>query len=120
MSWPPVGDRPSMAPSLTDQIFGLPSQPSRVVPSNSLTRPAGVAAGALAASSAGGAASGWGAPPDPPPPGDPADPPVPLGAGGGVVAGGWGVGAGGWAGVPGAEAAPPLQAATHASKDRQT
>src|SRR4051812_34007039 len=41
MSSPPVGERPSMAPSLTDQIFGLPSQPSRVVPSNSLPIPAG-------------------------------------------------------------------------------
>src|SRR5689334_18295024 len=36
MSWPPVLDRPSIAPSFTDQIIGLPSQPSSVAPSKSL------------------------------------------------------------------------------------
>src|SRR6185436_7043769 len=73
MSWPPVVDRPSMAPSLTDQILGLPSQPSSVVPSNSLTI-VPVPAGGLAGEASGGAASGSPMVPTAPPV---AAPPVP-------------------------------------------
>src|SRR5689334_3123893 len=42
MSCPPFWVLPSMAPSLTVQIMGLPIQPFRVAPSNSFVRPGGV------------------------------------------------------------------------------
>src|SRR5204862_3612865 len=115
------GDSPSMAASLTDQIFGLPSQPSRVMPLNSLTIVPGVAGalGAASGSAAGAASAGGGidgalplpAGP-PPPPGSPAAPPVPdpppLPAAGGV------------GDDPGAPPAPHPARKTHASSDERT
>src|SRR5581483_7820819 len=79
MSSPPVVERPSMAPSFTDQILGLPSQPVRVVPSNSLVRPAVMAAASAAtapASLSTGAVASAGATPPAPPVGAPIAPPV--------------------------------------------
>src|SRR3954467_11125047 len=116
MSWPPVGDRPSMAPSLTDQIFGLPSQPSSVVPLNRLTNPAGVAAGGAggAASAGGGVGSGAGAAASAgaPPGGAGVGAGIPAGGDGGGPAVGDGDGAtGGWP--------PPQATRRRPTRDRQ-